>query len=515
MDLSRIAIEPRLRSGWEAVDMGVAMVRTWWWPLQLSWLLPSALMFTVLLFIFSETTWLAFLITWWLNPLWDRFPLMIVSRTLFDESPRVKSVWRQWCILFKTDWFAWLTWRRFSPTRALDMPVTVLEQLRGEVRGRRLTVLHHNTSGVAFLCTILCLLFVFVVIIALWVLVLLLLPTEFWYDQLMEGFNEFFWLSRWSVVVWYVALAMVAPFYVVTGFALYINRRIELEGWDIEIRFRHLAQRAQQSKTSLLNSKKIAAWLLPLLMCANLSYSPPSLSQDDGAQMLNADKATAKQTVIDVLSGDDFRSTEIKKGWRFKKDAADEAENNEGTWRDFFANIVAAIEPILSGILNVLKVVPILVWLLVAALIAFGIYYFRDTLATLGRVRMRPKAEQAPQVLFGLDLRQDSLPADVPAEVARLWQQEKHRDAVSLLYRATLSGLVHQFAFDFYDGYTEQECATLVHSRQDNAMSAYVQRLTAVWQRIAYAHKIPPDDSVSQLCEEWPNYFAGEGSRER
>jgi len=33
-------------------------------------------------------------------------------------------------------------------------------------------------------------------------------------------------------------MAAIAPFYVAAGFMLYISRRVELEGWDIEICFR-------------------------------------------------------------------------------------------------------------------------------------------------------------------------------------------------------------------------------------------------------------------------------------
>src|SRR5690606_35158648 len=40
-----------------------------------------------------------------------------------------------------------------------------------------------------------------------------------------------------------VGMALVAPFYVAGGFALYLNRRIELEAWDIDLVFRRLAAR--------------------------------------------------------------------------------------------------------------------------------------------------------------------------------------------------------------------------------------------------------------------------------
>lgn len=533
MDLSRIAIEPRLRENWEAVDMGVAMVRAWWWPLQLSWLVPSAALFFILLLVFSENTWLAFLITWWLNPLWDRFPLLLASRALFDEPLRVKKVWGEWRQSFKTDWFAWLTWRRFSPTRALDMPVTVLEQLRGPVRGRRLDVLHRSTAGVAFLCTMLCLLFELLLIVALWVLLLLLVPSEFWLEELFTGFNQLFWLSHWSVVIWYLAVAMVSPFYVVTGFALYVNRRIELEGWDIEIRFRHLAQRFESSKPAMFTAKKIASLILPLVICLSvLGFQPQTFAQSDAQIEENAtpEASEAKQAIIEVLSGEDFSRTEIDKGWRFKRKTDEETGEPSYWWVEAYANFVDFVTPFFEFIANIFRVVPVLVWIALGLLIAYVIYYFRDALATIG-YRQNKKADTVvPDVMFGLDLRKESLPQDVPAEVSRLWQQGEHREAIGLLYRATLSGLIHRFSYEFYDGYTEQECAAIVHARsvqeqtiqkrsaQEQGvgkLSVYVQRLTHMWQSVAYAHRLPEDSQVMGLCSEWPSYFAESNQHER
>jgi hypothetical protein len=516
MDLSRIAIEPRLRENWEAVDMGIAMVRAWWWPLQLCWLLPSASLFIVLLFVFSETTWLAFVITWWLNPLWDRFPLLLASRALFDEPLSVKKVWSEWWQVLKIDWFAWLTWRRLSPTRGLDMPITVLEQLHGPVRGRRLDVLHRNTAGVAFFCTILCLLFELLTVGAIWVLVLMLIPSEFWVEELFSGFNQLFWLSKWSVIIWYLALAMVAPFYVVTGFALYINRRIELEGWDIEIRFRHLAQRYEAAKPNSLSAKKIAALILPVLLgLGALGQTPHSFAQENdntGQEVVSEAAGEAKRNILEVLSGDDYSRTEVVEGWRFKKKTDEESGY---WWLEAAADFVDFIAPAVKFLVQVFKVVPILVWVMLGLLIAFALYYFRDALTSIGRGRQKPSITASPDVMFGLDLRKESLPDNVPAEVSQLWRDGKHREAISLLYRATLSSLIHQFSFEFYDGYTEQECATIVQANNTGKLSTYVQRLTSVWQSIAYAHRLPSDGQITELCSEWPSHFDEASRRER
>jgi len=39
-------------------------------------------------------------------------------------------------------------------------------------------------------------------------------------------------------IAYAVAVAFLEPFYVAAGFGMYINRRVELEAWDIEQEFR-------------------------------------------------------------------------------------------------------------------------------------------------------------------------------------------------------------------------------------------------------------------------------------
>ena len=40
-------------------------------------------------------------------------------------------------------------------------------------------------------------------------------------------------------IAYALVVLFLEPFYVAAGFALYLNRRAELEAWDIEQEFRH------------------------------------------------------------------------------------------------------------------------------------------------------------------------------------------------------------------------------------------------------------------------------------
>jgi len=521
MDLSRICIETRLRNGWEAIDLGVLMTRVWWWPLQLSWLVPGLAVYVLVSIVYPEPAWVALLVAWWFNPLWDRFPLVLASRALFGESLKVGAVWRDWRQICKTDWFAWLTWRRFSPTRSFDMPVTVLEKLGGDVRSRRLNVLHRTSSSAAFTLTFVCLALVVTIVLSLWILASLMIPQGVQFDEMVQSFTDSNWWPRLAATTWYLGVAIMAPFYSVAGFALYISRRIELEGWDIEIRFRHLVDRVSCNKSSGSVNKRVAAWVLPLLLTVGLGTipAPPAQAQDEPlpstTRELSGEAAEAKRTIVEVLEGEDFNRSEMDSGWRLKQ------QESEGfpDWLIWLLDMLEGISdwfrPFFEFIGALFATVPYLLWVLLILVVAYLIYRFRDALAgVLGTGPKAPPPPETPEALFGLDLRKESLPDNVPAKVMALWRDGQHREAVGLLYRATLSGLIHQFSFEFYDGYTEQECVEVVQAREQGQLSGFVQRLTRVWQHLAYAHRLPPEHQVSDLCGEWPEYFERGHSRE-
>src|SRR5690606_6172295 len=106
-------------------------------------------------------------------------------------------------------------------------------------------------------------------------------------------------------------------------------------------------------------------------------------------------------------------------------------------------------------------------------------------------------------------VRQDSLPDDVVQQVIQLWDEGQKRDAFALLYRATMTRLIHQHGFEFYAGFTEQECVDVVEQGGDAHLTAYLQQLTPVWQRLAYAHQIPQQEKFFSLCTEWQVIFEG------
>ncbi len=119
-----------------------------------------------------------------------------------------------------------------------------------------------------------------------------------------------------------------------------------------------------------------------------------------------------------------------------------------------------------------------------------------------------PLAELPPTHVRTLDIRPDSLPADIGAAAAALLQQGDAVAALSLLYRGALSRLVHACRVPIRASSTEQECLALARPRVPAATQAYAATLVRLWQRCVYRADAPPPAEVLALCQgfdaAWP-----------
>ena len=131
------------------------------------------------------------------------------------------------------------------------------------------------------------------------------------------------------------------------------------------------------------------------------------------------------------------------------------------------------------------------------------LYRRRGVRGPVSRVGRRADKEEAPQVLFGLDVTPQSLAADVPAQVMRIWGEGDYREALSLLYRASLSRLIDRYELAFRASHTEAECAALVKACGIDSLSDYFWQLTNVWRRLAYGHHRPESEIIQRLCDGW------------
>ena len=109
----------------------------------------------------------------------------------------------------------------------------------------------------------------------------------------------------------------------------------------------------------------------------------------------------------------------------------------------------------------------------------------------------------APTHVRDLDIRPESLPADIPAAAMQLWSRGEHRAALALLYRGTLSRMAHVHAVPIAHSNTEGEIVSLAAKHLPSAGAAYVAALIRMWQRAVYRHDDPTTQAVQLLCDDF------------
>ena len=107
----------------------------------------------------------------------------------------------------------------------------------------------------------------------------------------------------------------------------------------------------------------------------------------------------------------------------------------------------------------------------------------------------------APTHIRDLDIRPESLPADIPAAAMQLWNRGEHRAALALLYRGTLSRMAHVHSVPIAHSNTEGEIVSLAAKHLPPSGAAYVADLVSMWQRAVYRHDDPTTQAVQRLCD--------------
>lgn len=528
MDLSRIRIDARKRSPWQALDLGFVMARAWWKPLFLSWLIPSVVVYAMLTLVFYRQPWFAPWLLWWFKPMFERGPIYVASRALFDVPMNTSEVLKALPKLYKVDCLPWLTWRRFNVMRAYDLPVTVLEGLTGKKRQNRLRQLHQGSANAATWLTVICMHLEWLIVLGLIGLVVLMIPQEvpiFAADWVMmnEGLLPFV-----NQVLSFIAMALVAPFYTMAGFALYISHRIDLEAWDIEIRFRHLAARQKSQTAKIISAPAVLLTLFFLCLSPRLGFAVENeavvlpdqnaaiLTETTPAKMTLQKPAAAKNQILEILEGEDFHKRVMDSGWRLKKREAEKP--GDSALPEWFIYFIEFLErngdgssSLATWFGSAAKILEFFLWLSIAVSAVFLFLRYRKGLGFFtNKPGVKTPAPEHLNTRFALDVSPESLPEDVPEKVQALWESGDKRSGLSLLYRATLSQLIHVFGFAFHEAQTEGECLTIVQQSGAQNISHYAGQLTLHWQNLAYGHHVPRTQDFDDLLAKWQELFQDE-----
>ncbi|MDA7887909.1 hypothetical protein N9A86_00820 [Akkermansiaceae bacterium] len=518
MELEKVTAEIRPRTQWEAVDLGLSLVRKHAGLLLKIWLSSIIPLCLVILGLFwNALFWGCFLI-WWLKPIWERVTLYPLSRSLFGETPQLsqaikvlpKELRRNWKMvslgvilsliglavhrgaddpgdvgLAVLYWLVviGLLFYRSNLYRSLVLPIKFLEGLDRTQYRARSQVLSFRSSGTASALTALCLVMEFFVFFSQFYYIDLMIPsgTAWEYSQVVADFfdNGPGILPAWIVAIaslFYLnAVMLVTWFYVGGGFGLYVNSRTWTEGWDIELTFKRLGQRVG----------------LILIGCCLFFITPSAQAQSD------------EVTIERILADDDFE-VQVREIKTRKEEEKNEEEMIE---RDSDGSAYSG-----EGMKMLVQGGSLIFWMIVTMVVA-GLIWLIVTNRQMFKAGPREDSKDEKKkvrTVAGMNVTPESLPKRL-VEVARdLWNQGKHKEALGLLYRGAISSLVTRQLVDIEESDTELDCLYRVLARGESASPQYFESLTEAWMIQAYASQSPDDDLMSRIWSQWP---FGEGGK--
>jgi hypothetical protein len=479
--LEAIAAEIRPRGPAEAMDLGVAMVRAWWRDVYGAWLavaLPAALLASA---AFRRYPLLALLAFWLVKPLLDHAPLFALGRALFGERSGAGATLRALPSIWRRCGLAALTVHRLDPGRAFTLPVSQLERLRGPARKERVRVLSRRGHADTMLLKAFCSCFELVLVLGLLGFGILMLPSPeaeaTWIEWAISTWPPPLWVVWMLVGAAMLASLVIEPFYVAGGFSLYLARRTQVEAWDVEMGFRRLTRRAQARRGRGLTGTAALLVVVFLGAAAVAAPAPPE----------------PEEAVKKVLDDPAFSTTRKVTTWGFG-----EKQNPSERQRRGAAGFAAA-----SRFLGALA--EPLLWAATLALIAW-LLWRAVRLDKARTAAIPPAVPPPPTALFGLDLRAESLPRDLPAEARRLLAEGRAAAALSLLYRGALAALVAR-KVPLPRSATEGDCLRAARAAIPAEPAAFFASLTLAWQTCAYAQRAPPAPVLEGLVRDWPLHF--------
>jgi hypothetical protein len=512
MELEKVTAEIRPRTQWEAIDLGVSLVRAHASALLKGWMASVyPLCLLILVLSWNSMGWGLFLI-WWLKPVWERVALHPLSRSLFGEHP----TWRETMKVLPAELLKnkglvimgvvltltgalissiddrisgagftvlfWLTtigllFYRSGLSRSLVLPVKYLEGLSGARYKSRVQILSYRSSSSAVGLTFICLLMEFLLMLSQVLFVAFMIPEGIdleqfsFYYAFTEG--ETGLLPKWIYLVlalFYLnAMSVVAWFYTGGGFGLYVNTRTWTEGWDIELKFKGLGQR-----------------LGIMVLALGLFGSSPSLEADE----------VVNQEAQQVLEGEEFKveTREVfapKEKKDKKKDSTSDSDSSRSY--DHGAGVFAGIGHLLFYAILAVAIGG-LVWIIVA-----NAHLFRK-----GGPGEEAHDSKKVTTVAGMNVEPENLPPNLLQVARSLWDEGRYQEALGLLYRGAISSLVTDRLVEIEESDTEMDCLRRVTSKGEQANASYFQLLTGAWMSQAYAQRLPDEETLEQLWQKWP-----------
>lgn len=514
MQLDQLQLDLRPRTHAQALDLGTALVRRHAlsvWSIWLAVWLPVCLLSGVILLLFPDYADWTWFLPWWLRPLLERPLLLVLSRLVFSETITTREALRAWPSLCRGGWFRLLTWGRLvMPGRGLYQPIWVLEGARGPQVRLRMRYLGGGGAGTAaWWYGITFVHFEAVLQFGLLGLVGLFMGAENAVNPfaLLVEMGDSGWLGWIGLALVFIQGCITAPLYTAGCFTLYLNRRAQLEGWDLEILLRQLPAAevaearpaAPRAAAPALAAVLGAGLLLVSLLapapaeaatnaCAHLQWTDERVTSHQQHQ--SAEQQRLRQRLRQLYARPELASHECQRQLKYVGDEKDDEKDDDDDintleWLKFAEYLAAGLRVLAIGALLL-----VIAWLL---------YRYREPL----RQALKRQRPEAAREVAGLDIRPESLPPDVVAEVLQLWQAQQQRAALALLYRATLSRLVQQHHWFISRGATEGDCLRLARGRLTGERLRLIEWVTTLWLDGAWGGRWPATDTLHACCQLW------------
>jgi len=239
MQVDAFAVRLRARSQMEAADLGVGLCQLAARSVYVCFAVAALPVALLAIGCAEIAPALPIVVIWFAKPWLDRTILFVLSRAAFGQQTGLADLWRaQRDVWWRQLLFTWSI-RRLSPWRSFTQPIFQLEGgtlLEANARVKQIRSGHALSALMithAFSMTETALTF------SLLSLVLWLAPsgTVPAMAEMVSGILPRI-LAIAVPTAYGIAVFFVEPFYVAAGFAMYLNRRAELEAWDIEQEFR-------------------------------------------------------------------------------------------------------------------------------------------------------------------------------------------------------------------------------------------------------------------------------------
>jgi hypothetical protein len=334
-------------------------------------------------------------------------------------------------------------------------------------------------------------------------LALLLVPHE-WRPESLSGFfrhevhgaSMVWWLLGAGLA--YLAMSVIEPLYVACGFALYLNRRTQLEAWDIDLAFQRLRTRLQSLGKALVVLMVLGAALPSLARAATGANPAPEVSTTRHSttsaeqvfrQPLDSSDQRFAQAASEAYRDPQFGGEKSSRQWvfRYKFKPSPPIKTPDST------GFGAALAMLFNGLL----------WLLLlAAVIALLHFAWRWRSGWVARKPER-QVPMTPERHI-VEITHAPLPDDLAAAARTLWHGQHQREALALLYRGCVDQTSRLLQIPLSPEATEADWLRKAASIADPLRAQRVAAIIRAWQFAAYAGRYPDDAGIESLLDGWP-----------